>query len=80
LLSQSIYFFAKSGGQKRNTYGGGIKMNETKSTEDKKQKPLPNQAQSGQSSIGVSWEFEPTEDDAHRLHLIFNLLLNNKLS
>lgn len=55
-------------------------MNETKSTEDKKQKPLPNQAQSGQSSIGVSWEFEPTEDDAHRLHLIFNLLLNNKLS
>ena len=50
-----------------------------KSTEDKKEKPLPNQAQSGQKSIGVSWEFEPAEDAGHRLNLIFNLLLNNKL-
>jgi len=44
-----------------------------------KQKPLPNKAQSGQSSIGVSWEFEPAEDAGHRLNLIFNLLINNKL-
>ena len=51
--------------------------NESNGTE--KQKPLPNQAQSGQSSIGVSWEFEPAEDASHRLNLIFNLLLNNKL-
>ena len=50
-----------------------------KSTEDEKQKPLPNQAQSGQNSIGVSWEFEQTEDADHRLNLIFNLLLNNRL-
>jgi hypothetical protein len=44
-----------------------------------KQKPLPNQTQSGRNSIGVSWEFEPAEDASHRLNLIFNLLLNNKL-
>jgi hypothetical protein len=50
-----------------------------KSTEDKKEKPLPSQAQNGQNSIEVSWEFEPAEDAEHRLNLIFNLLLNNKL-
>jgi hypothetical protein len=50
-----------------------------KSTEDKKEKPLPNQAPKSQNSIEVSWEFEPAEDAEHRLALIFNLLLNNKL-
>lgn len=53
--------------------------NEIRETDIEKQKPLPNQAQSGQNSIGVSWEFEPAEDASHRLNLIFNLLLNNKL-
>ena len=43
------------------------------------QNPLPNQTQKGQNSIEVSWEFEPAEDAEHRLNLIFNLLLNNKL-
>ena len=51
--------------------------NESNGTE--KQKPLPSQAQNGQNSIGVSWEFEPAEDADHRLNLIFNLLLKNKL-
>ena len=37
------------------------------------------QAQLGKNSVGVSWEFEPAEDAGHRLNLIFNLLLNNKL-
>jgi len=46
-------------------------------TENKK--PLPNQAPKSQNSIEVSWEFEPAEDAEHRLTLIFNLLLNNKL-
>ena len=50
-----------------------------KSTENKKEKPLSNQAQNGHNSIGVSWEFEPAEDADHRLNLIFNLLLKNKL-
>ena len=49
-----------------------------KSTEDKKEKPLPDKAKS-QGQIEVSWEFEPAEDAEHRLTLIFNLLLNNKL-
>lgn len=44
-----------------------------------KEKPLPSQAPKSQNSIEVSWEFEPTEDAEHRLNLIFNLLLNNKL-
>jgi len=44
-----------------------------------KEKPLPNQAPKSQNSIEVSWEFEPAEDAEHRLTLIFNLLLNNKL-
>jgi len=50
-----------------------------KSTEDKKEKPLPDKAKNSQSPIEVSWEFEPAEDAEHRLNLIFNLLLNNKL-
>ena len=51
-----------------------------RNTDVEKQKPLPNQTQSGRNSIGVSWEFEQAEDADHRLNLIFNLLLNNKLS
>lgn len=43
-----------------------------------KEKPLPGKAKS-QGQIEVSWEFEPVEDAEHRLTLIFNLLLNNKL-
>ena len=54
-------------------------MGDIKSTEDIKEKPLPNQTQNGHNSIGVSWEFEPTEDASHRLNLIFNLLLSDKL-
>ena len=50
-----------------------------KSTEDKKEKPLSNPAPKNQCQIEVSWEFEPAEDAEHRLNLIFNLLLNNKL-
>lgn len=53
--------------------------NEIGKTDIEKQKPLPNQTQNGQNSIGVSWEFEPTEDASHRLNLIFNLLLSDKL-
>jgi len=48
-------------------------------THPETQKPLPSQTKTGQNSIGVNWEFEPAEDAEHRLNLIFNLLLNNKL-
>jgi len=52
-------------------------MNERLNEENKK--PLPDKAKNSQSPIEVSWEFEPAEDAEHRLNLIFNLLLNNKL-
>ena len=48
-------------------------------TDTEKEKPLLKQAQLGKNSVGVSWEFEPAEDADHRLNLIFNLLLKNKL-
>ena len=48
-------------------------------TDTEKEKPLLKQAQLGKNPVGVSWEFEPAEDAGHRLNLIFNLLLNNKL-
>jgi len=54
-------------------------LNAGKNTDVEQQKPLPSQASNGQNSIGVSWEFEPAEDAGHRLNLLFNLLLNNKL-
>jgi len=54
--------------------------NENSESAIKKEKPLPSKAQNGQNSIGVSWDFEQAEDADHRLNLIFNLLLNNKLS
>lgn len=54
-------------------------MNEIKTTEIEKEKPLLKQAQFGKNSAGVYWEFEPVSDAGHRLNLIFNLLLNNKL-
>ena len=53
--------------------------NEIRETDVEKQKPLLKQAQLGKNPVGVSWEFEPAEDAGHRLNLIFNLLLNNKL-
>ena len=52
---------------------------ENKTNETEKEKPLLKQAQLGKNPVGVSWEFEPAEDAGHRLNLIFNLLLNNKL-
>ena len=53
--------------------------NEIRETDVEKQKPLLKQAQLGKNSVGVYWEFEPVSDAGHRLNLIFNLLLNNKL-
>ncbi len=51
-------------------------MNERLNKENKE--PVPNKAKK-QGQIEISWEFEPAEDAEHRLTLIFNLLLNNKL-
>ena len=53
--------------------------NDNRDRNAENKEPLPNQTQSGQNSVGVSWEFEPAEDAGHRLNLIFNLLLNNKI-
>lgn len=53
---------------------------EDQKNEIENKKPPLNQAQLGKNSAGVSWEYEPAEDAGHRLNLIFNLLLNNKLS
>ena len=51
----------------------------TDPNEAEKQKPPLKNAQLGKNSVGVIWEYEPADDASHRLNLIFNLLLSNRL-